>query len=426
LLNSSHEVSIGNRQSGAATGYNLPFAGVIDDVRMYTRALKASEVQQLYAVAGPFAPVFYTQPLSLTRYAHDSATFSVLADGTDPLSYQWKKNGGAIAGATQSSFTLANLQFSDAATYTVQVSNGSGVTNSSGAILTVQALPAPDLATELIVYFPFDETTGLTATDASGRANDASLYGTFPGDDSQWVPGRIGGALRMNNGVADNLVGTVNPVGLDNPDLFSFSFWAKRDPGSAIGNPRFISPNGSQSWVQWTPGRGVGMATPAVSTEPSSNTWHHFVTTYDRSAGTYSQYVDGVRQVSDASGFARTDPGSQYWYFGHSENASSSSDSWTGLLDDVRIYNRLLNLNDVQALYFTVGQPGLTVARNGSSITLSWPVGATGFNLYGASALTGATWTQVGTTPVVSADGATQSVTLTPTASMQFYRLQKP
>ena len=46
-----------------------------------------------------------TQPASQTVTAGQTATFSVTATGTAPLSYQWKKNGAAISGATASSYT---------------------------------------------------------------------------------------------------------------------------------------------------------------------------------------------------------------------------------------------------------------------------------------------------------------------------------
>jgi hypothetical protein len=86
----------------------------------------------------------------------------------------------------------------------------------------------------------------------------------------------------------------------------------------------------------------------------------------------------------------------------------------------------LLNYNDIQALYLSGGQPRLTVNIGGTSITLSWPVGALGFNLYSANTVTGSSWTPVSITPTISADGATQSVTVTLTSGGKFYRLRKP
>ena len=224
-------------------------------------------------------------------------------------------------------------------------------------------------------------------------------------------------------------MGTFNPLTLDNGNLFTFSFWAKLDPGPTGVNPRFITPINGQNWVLWSPGRGVGFYAPATSTQPSSNAWHHFVVLFNRPAGAYSLFVDGARQVSDAGGYARNDPTSPapvQWYIGHSETATSTADSWTGLLDDVRVYNRLLNYNDIQALYLLAGAPRMSVTNNGNSVTVSWPVGATGFQLQSAGALTGVVWSNEPATPVPSADGASQSLTFSANATARFYRLQKP
>jgi hypothetical protein len=68
--------------------------------------------------------------------------------------------------------------------------------------------------------------------------------------------------------------------------------------------------------------------------------------------------------------------------------------------------------------------PGLTVQRSGSNIILAWPAAATGYKLFGSPALgAGAAWTEVPIAPVSSGDRLT--VTIAPTGSQQFYRLQK-
>jgi hypothetical protein len=302
------------------------------------------------------------------------------------------------------------------------------VAASASAVIQVLTLPAPDLTTSLVAHWAFDETSGTAAFDSSGGANHCSML-NFPGDDSQWVPGRIGGAIHINNGgVNNNVIGTDSPITLQNGDQFTFSFWANRDGGTTGVNPRIICPIGTQHWVVWSPGRGVGFYQPAVSPEPGTNVWHHFVVVYDRAAGLYSLYVDGVRKVANATGYSRPDPSSQYWIIGHSENVSSSGDSWNGLLDDLRMYNRLLNSNDIQALYFLGASPQMTVARNGGNVVISWPRAASGFQLQSTAALAGGStvWTNVGASPVISADGATQTVTLSSGTGTQFYRLQKP
>ena len=86
-------------------------------------------------------PAITTQPKSQTVNEGSNVTFSVVATGTAPLSYQWKKNGSNISGATSSSYTISSAKTSDAGSYTVTVSNDAGKVTSSTATLTVTAKP---------------------------------------------------------------------------------------------------------------------------------------------------------------------------------------------------------------------------------------------------------------------------------------------
>ena len=86
------------------------------------------------------ATVINTQPLDETICTGDPVTFSVDADGAS-LSYQWKKNGVNILGATGSSYTIAAVAAGDAGDYTVTVSGTCGSVTSGIAKLTVNAAP---------------------------------------------------------------------------------------------------------------------------------------------------------------------------------------------------------------------------------------------------------------------------------------------
>ena len=89
------------------------------------------------------APSISSQPAALTKCVGSSATFSVTGAGTGPLSYQWKKNGTNISGATSSSYSIASVVSTDAANYTVVVSNFCGTAlTSSTATLTVNTPPS--------------------------------------------------------------------------------------------------------------------------------------------------------------------------------------------------------------------------------------------------------------------------------------------
>ncbi|MEO6003566.1 MAG: immunoglobulin domain-containing protein [Opitutus sp.] len=83
------------------------------------------------------APVFSLQPSSRVGALGGNTTFTATATGTPTITYQWRKNGTAIAGATGPTLTLNNLQASAAANYSVLATNGGGTTVSAVAVLTL-------------------------------------------------------------------------------------------------------------------------------------------------------------------------------------------------------------------------------------------------------------------------------------------------
>ncbi len=89
-------------------------------------------------VGGPVAPAIVTQPSSQSVATGATATFSVTATGTAPLSYQWFKNGSAISGATSSAYTTPATTTSDnGSTFYVTVANSVSSVTSATATLTV-------------------------------------------------------------------------------------------------------------------------------------------------------------------------------------------------------------------------------------------------------------------------------------------------
>lgn len=92
---------------------------------------------------GSTAPYITTQPASQTVTAGQTATFSVVASGTSPLSYQWQKNGSNITGATSFSYTTPATTAADSgATFDAVVSNSAGSATSNTATLTVTSTTA--------------------------------------------------------------------------------------------------------------------------------------------------------------------------------------------------------------------------------------------------------------------------------------------
>ena len=87
------------------------------------------------------APIVLTQPVGASLVAGNSATLTVGAIGIPAPTYQWKKNGVAISGATGASYTIATTISADSGSYTVDVTNASGTVTSTAAALAVSGPP---------------------------------------------------------------------------------------------------------------------------------------------------------------------------------------------------------------------------------------------------------------------------------------------
>ncbi len=86
----------------------------------------------------PLMPVITTAPANQTATAGQSVTFSVVASGMSPLSYQWIRGTNDIPGATNVTYTLVATAADNGATFSVRVTNTYGSVTSSSATLTVQ------------------------------------------------------------------------------------------------------------------------------------------------------------------------------------------------------------------------------------------------------------------------------------------------
>ena len=88
-------------------------------------------------------PVLVDQPNGQAVCEGETVVFEADATGTDPLSYQWQRDGEPILGATADRYTINAADPADAGDYTVVVSDDCGSVTSDAATLTVYALPQP-------------------------------------------------------------------------------------------------------------------------------------------------------------------------------------------------------------------------------------------------------------------------------------------
>ncbi len=135
----------GNNLSGAtSTGFTVTCAQSTDagnyDVVVSNNSGSATSAVATLTVRIP--PSITQQPVSLTVTQGDNVTFTVVATGDPPLSYQWRFGGNNLSGATSTSYTVIGAQAANAGNYDVVVSNNSGSVASAVATLTVLIPPS--------------------------------------------------------------------------------------------------------------------------------------------------------------------------------------------------------------------------------------------------------------------------------------------
>ena len=150
----------------------------------------------------PVAPSITTQPMSQTVFAGESASFTVVANGTAPLSYQWKHNSSDIAGANGSTYTIPNAQPADEGAYSVVVSNAAGNDTSDTATLTVNAVTLPPAAPVALAASNLG-STGFTAnwSAAAGATSyrlDVATDNAFANLVAGYQNLDVGAALSIN------------------------------------------------------------------------------------------------------------------------------------------------------------------------------------------------------------------------------------
>src|ERR1035437_1224078 len=104
------------------------------------KGVVSSSVAFVAVVLPPGAPSVNQQPQSQSVLAGASVSFTVVAGGTGPFGYQWKKNNVAINGATSPTYTIHAVVVNDTGAYSVIVTNSGGRVSSQAATLTVNVL----------------------------------------------------------------------------------------------------------------------------------------------------------------------------------------------------------------------------------------------------------------------------------------------
>src|SRR3989344_2019060 len=282
--------------------------GVLDDIRIYNRALSANEIKQLYNLG--------------------AGTKQAVSPKITPMAS------------------------------TTPCSTGSG------------------LSCGLIGYWTFDgkdtpwtSATAATTLDKSGNFATGTL--TSMSQSTSPTPGKIGQGLNFD-GVNDYVNTSAKAFAFERTDKFSIAMWYKLSKPITTTSPTLfgnIAGAGNRGYALGFKGAGECSSTTKIgfvliSTWSSCNKlvacttnnhpsfgWHHVVSTYDGSSQTTGVkiYIDNVSYAitSVANGLTATTVNNLAMRIGDDQ----TSDYFRGIIDDVRVYNRVLSANEVTQLY---------------------------------------------------------------------------
>jgi hypothetical protein len=239
---------------------------------------------------------------------------------------------------------------------------------------TLFSLPAlaQNLQEGLVAHWEFEGN----ADDSSGNGYSGEENG-----DVEYVPGKFGQALGLENDFAYIVVENNVDIQLKSADTYTVAAYVK--PSDTNHGDILYHGLGCSTWSSWFLGMqggepdaalvpdsfvfavrtSNGSAYTGISTTASAGDWMHVAATYDGT--TLKLYVDGSEEESLETGSVPYESTEKFYIGG---DPGCGGRSWyTGLLDDVRIYNRALTVTEIGNL-----AKGLTAVSLSGKLAVTW------------------------------------------------------
>jgi len=384
------------------------FKGIIDEAAIYNRALSSEEVLANYnSVIPPVvtieAPTIGEVLSKGTQYAisweaSDNRALSPEAftlwyttnEGTD-----WQQVTTEVLGSFETTYiwnvpdTITNEAMISIEAVDSDGNIGYGISGKFAIVLDAS----------LVGHWSFDEGSGDTVADSSGRGNNGTRYG------ATWVDSKTGLGKALSFDGVDDYVLVPDSDSLDMQNI-TIMAWVDLTSWSNGASKRIIShswpgihgiwegyelvvggDNGILSVGLWKdyPPDPKGFES-VYSLSEHLNSWHHVAITYDYAQQKGVIYINGAPDKTTNGISVSMTPSDLPLLIGAMTQGASGYDSnWNGAIDEVRIYNRALSSDEVKAIYEAERGPDTTppvvtmeapatgeAITGGTQYTISW------------------------------------------------------
>lgn len=298
--------------------------------------------------------------------------------GSGLVAIQWSKISGAGSvgfGSANSASTSAT--FSSAGDYVLRLAASDGILSSHRdvkiRVLNVPSQTSPALgpAEGLVLRVPFDETSGTSVSDVGPAPNATGSLASIgsPVTLPTWssASGKVGGALNLNGTGQRAEIPDSAGKPLDGMSQMTLSVWLKMTAHSGLATPIIVKRTSTSSSttsysLTLSTARRLTAAIGSKSIASSGSNilavgeWYHVIMVFDGSDLTQNLkiYLNGMPEIfglaTSTTTITRRDT-TPLRIGDFTTAAVSSSSSFNGLIDEVRLYNRALNQEEITDLY---------------------------------------------------------------------------